>query len=100
MFFDIKMSVNVTVNLREGDNSSSFSPSPYPEVFFYSKIVRKNQRKSNNVENCDKNGRDEQVTSKKCLKNKFLKNLLYLSVQVISKISQKKNDFLWPRQSL
>ena len=39
------------------------------------------------------------VRLKKYLKNKFLKKLRYLSVQVISSFL-KKGEFLWPPQSL
>ena len=85
IFFDIKISVN----LREGDYSSSFFPSPIPDIFILSKIIGKNQRESNNVEDRDENGLDKQVPPKNYLKNIISKKLLYLSVQVISKISEK-----------
>ena len=55
----------MSVNLRKGDNSSSFFPSPLPDVFILSKIIGKNQRESNNVENRDENGFDKQGPPKK-----------------------------------
>lgn len=63
----------MSVNLRKGDNSSSFFPSPFPDVFILSEIIGKNQRESNNVENRDENGLDKQVPPKKFLNNYFWK---------------------------
>ena len=52
-------------SLREGNNSSSFSPSPDSCIFIELKMIRKNQGKSNDIENGDKTSFGEQITSKK-----------------------------------